>query len=204
MHNCFACASEDPGRCTGTHAPNAARSRHAAPGLTAYDETIVGLVSHYNNDHAAAGVGSAFGTKVGSAQSSRGNHLQQGHMLPMIKATLWHALPTIIICCGCRCMLHCPNVRRDLPYQQGSVLQPCADILALVGDIGSPYGGNSLEQFLSWCSDRWRHVLYVPGEPQACPMCTCMWVPAHALTTARQAHAGHSMCSEQLRCCNSV
>lgn len=42
-------------------------------------------------------------------------------------------------------------------------IQPCAEVLALVGDIGQPDDGN-LPRFLKWCSDNYQHVLYVAGN----------------------------------------
>lgn len=51
--------------------------------------------------------------------------------------------------------------KRLLPFEK--ILKPSADVLALVGDIGSPFVP-SLEQFLGWCSARFVHVFYVPGN----------------------------------------
>lgn len=43
------------------------------------------------------------------------------------------------------------------------ILEPVAHCLALLGDIGSPLLPN-LESFLKWCSSRFQHVFYVPGN----------------------------------------
>lgn len=44
-----------------------------------------------------------------------------------------------------------------------NMLEPCADVLALVGDIGSPYDPK-LAAFIEWAAARWPTVLYVPGN----------------------------------------
>jgi hypothetical protein len=51
--------------------------------------------------------------------------------------------------------------KRDLRFED--ILTPSADILALVGDIGSPFTP-SLAPFISWCSQKFLYVLYVPGN----------------------------------------
>lgn len=38
------------------------------------------------------------------------------------------------------------------------------EVLALIGDIGSPVDNNLLADFLSWCSKHFRYVLYVAGN----------------------------------------
>lgn len=43
------------------------------------------------------------------------------------------------------------------------ILTPSADVLALVGDIGSPLQ-DTLSQFIGWCSMRFKHVLFVHGN----------------------------------------
>lgn len=54
--------------------------------------------------------------------------------------------------------LECPH---DLPFDK--ILTPKARLLALVGDIGSPFD-RKLALFLAWCSERFEHVLYVAGN----------------------------------------
>lgn len=44
-----------------------------------------------------------------------------------------------------------------------NIIEPCADILALVGDIGSPFLPN-LSDFIDWCASKFKHVFYVPGN----------------------------------------
>lgn len=55
-----------------------------------------------------------------------------------------------------------------LEHRHGTInymdfIKPSADVLALVGDIGSIYDPK-LEDFLCWCSKHWKHVLYVYGN----------------------------------------
>jgi predicted phosphohydrolase len=55
-----------------------------------------------------------------------------------------------------------------LEFRRGTVeydefLKPCADVLGLLGDIGSPLKPN-FESFIGWCSSNWSHVLYVAGN----------------------------------------
>eukprot|EP00727_Mastigamoeba_balamuthi_P002471 m51a1_g12220 hypothetical protein (252) ;mRNA; r:33110-33865 len=59
--------------------------------------------------------------------------------------------------------------RKCAPEDLG--LRPLAPVLALVGDtgiLGDPDedsdGRVQLDRFLRWCSERWRRVLYVPGN----------------------------------------
>jgi len=50
---------------------------------------------------------------------------------------------------------------RDLePYE--SIINPRAEMLALLGDIGIP--DERLEKFLKWCSTHFEYVFYVPGN----------------------------------------
>lgn len=51
--------------------------------------------------------------------------------------------------------------KRTIPFDE--ILTPSAKVLALVGDIGSPFS-SSLKDFFEWCSDKYEHVLYVPGN----------------------------------------
>lgn len=44
-----------------------------------------------------------------------------------------------------------------------NIITPCADVLALQGDIGSPLQTN-LIYFIHWCSLHFKYVLYVPGN----------------------------------------
>jgi hypothetical protein len=44
-----------------------------------------------------------------------------------------------------------------------TLLKPVAPILVLAGDIG-PAGAQNTRDFLSWCSERWRHVIWVFGN----------------------------------------
>lgn len=46
-----------------------------------------------------------------------------------------------------------------------NIITPCADVLALLGDIGSPMQTNLL-YFLHWCSEHFKYVLYVPGNSE--------------------------------------
>lgn len=43
------------------------------------------------------------------------------------------------------------------------IVQPIANILALVGDIGSPFLPN-LSDFITWCASKFDHVFYIPGN----------------------------------------
>lgn len=51
--------------------------------------------------------------------------------------------------------------RRQLSFDQ--IITPNADILALVGDIGSPFEPR-LQEFLAWCSIKFTYVFFVPGN----------------------------------------
>ena len=51
--------------------------------------------------------------------------------------------------------------RQELSPDQ--FLTPSANVLALLGDIGSPYD-DKLELFLLWCSKKYSHVLYIAGN----------------------------------------
>ena len=44
-----------------------------------------------------------------------------------------------------------------------SIIEPCAEILALAGDIGDPYSP-IFEEFIRYCSSRFRYVLFVSGN----------------------------------------
>jgi len=57
--------------------------------------------------------------------------------------------------------LHLEHRTGHVEYEE--FLKPSADVLALLGDIGSPYDPK-LSHFLDWCSSRFKHVLYVPGN----------------------------------------
>lgn len=46
-----------------------------------------------------------------------------------------------------------------------NIITPCADMLVLLGDIGSPTQ-TSLVHFLHWCSINFGYVLYVPGNTE--------------------------------------
>ena len=48
-------------------------------------------------------------------------------------------------------------------FDLSSILTPSADVLALAGDIGSPFDG-SLEAILSWSASRWKRVYFVHGN----------------------------------------
>lgn len=49
-------------------------------------------------------------------------------------------------------------------FQPGAFLEPGhADILVLTGDIGYPEKVNTA-RFLSWCSENWRNVFWIPGN----------------------------------------
>lgn len=52
---------------------------------------------------------------------------------------------------------------RSGPVDYLEFLKPSADVLALLGDIGSP-DDPKLVHFLDWCSSHFQHVLYVPGN----------------------------------------
>lgn len=62
-----------------------------------------------------------------------------------------------------------PQSTADIQRPQKFVrpLQPAVDgqpdVLALVGDIGSPYDPK-LEAFLAWCSQNFHHVIYIMGN----------------------------------------
>lgn len=60
------------------------------------------------------------------------------------------------------------------------ILQPSADILCLVGNIGKPFKGCCplLMPFLQWCSYNWKHVLYLPGN---CCYHNKLGVPMYAI-----------------------
>lgn len=45
-----------------------------------------------------------------------------------------------------------------------TILKPEADYLILAGDICSKTCGDRLEPFLAYCSENWRHVIYVAGN----------------------------------------
>jgi UDP-2,3-diacylglucosamine pyrophosphatase LpxH len=49
------------------------------------------------------------------------------------------------------------------PFDFDRIVQPSADVLALVGDIGSPLH-SGLESFLDWCSCRFQQVYFVHGN----------------------------------------
>lgn len=51
--------------------------------------------------------------------------------------------------------------KRVVPFEH--ILKPSADVLALVGDIGSPFRPG-LAEFIDWCASRFHHVFYVPGN----------------------------------------
>lgn len=51
--------------------------------------------------------------------------------------------------------------RRAIP-DFSSIVRPCAPILALCGDIGSPYCATT-QRFIRWCERHWDTVLWVPG-----------------------------------------
>lgn len=53
--------------------------------------------------------------------------------------------------------------RNNGPINYLDFIIPSAEVLALVGDIGSPYD-SKLSHFLDWCSRNFRIVLYVPGN----------------------------------------
>lgn len=52
---------------------------------------------------------------------------------------------------------------RDRPVHFEDFIQPSADVIGLLGDIGSPYD-TKLEDFIGWCAQRFKHVLYIPGN----------------------------------------
>ena len=53
--------------------------------------------------------------------------------------------------------------KRPVTYE--TIVKPSADILALVGDIGSPIDGTGrLAEFLGWCATKFKWVFYVPGN----------------------------------------
>lgn len=52
---------------------------------------------------------------------------------------------------------------RDIPVQYEDFITPSADVLALLGDIGSPYD-TKLEEFIGWCAQRFKYVVYIPGN----------------------------------------
>ena len=52
--------------------------------------------------------------------------------------------------------------KRDDFYR--NILKPEAHTLILAGDIVSKTCGDRLEPFLTYCSDNWRHVIYVAGN----------------------------------------
>jgi len=49
------------------------------------------------------------------------------------------------------------------PSKFRRILKPSAEILVLVGDIGHPFR-QIYEQFLKWCSMKFKHVVLVPGN----------------------------------------
>lgn len=51
--------------------------------------------------------------------------------------------------------------KRTVPFE--NIIKPSADVLALVGDIGSPLLPG-LAEFVDWCATRFLHVFYVPGN----------------------------------------
>lgn len=51
--------------------------------------------------------------------------------------------------------------KRVIPFEH--ILTPSAHVLALVGDIGSPFS-LGLAEFIAWCAQRFQYVLYVPGN----------------------------------------
>ena len=54
-----------------------------------------------------------------------------------------------------------PHLNKEQDFL--SMIKPSADILGLLGDIGSPLVSN-LEQFISWASNNYKYVLYIPGN----------------------------------------
>ena len=52
---------------------------------------------------------------------------------------------------------------RPGPIDYEEFVKPSANIIGLLGDIGSPYDPK-LEHFIDWCSLRFQHVLYIPGN----------------------------------------
>ena len=44
-----------------------------------------------------------------------------------------------------------------------NIITPCAEILALAGDIGDPYSP-IFEEFIYYCSQQFRYVLFVSGN----------------------------------------
>lgn len=57
--------------------------------------------------------------------------------------------------------LHLEHRSNTVHYED--FIKPSADILALLGDIGSPNDAE-LEDFIAWCSQHFKYVLYVPGN----------------------------------------
>lgn len=53
--------------------------------------------------------------------------------------------------------------RQDLAFE--NILTPTADVLALVGGIGSPFHP-ALSEFVGWCSRKFKLVLFVPGKDE--------------------------------------
>ena len=49
--------------------------------------------------------------------------------------------------------------KHDFP----TIIQPCAEILALAGDIGDPFS-TIFEEFIHYCSQRFQYVLFVSGN----------------------------------------
>lgn len=76
---------------------------------------------------------------------------------------------------------------RSSPLDYLTFVKPCAPILALLGDIGSPYEPKLCE-FIAWCSQQFQHVFYVPGNHEYYTQ-----VPVH---TCELIHKElHTMCS---------
>lgn len=57
--------------------------------------------------------------------------------------------------------IHLENFRGPIDFF--SIITPTADVLALVGDIGTTYC-SFLPVFLHWCSQHFKFVLFVPGN----------------------------------------
>lgn len=57
--------------------------------------------------------------------------------------------------------LHLDHYDNDMPFE--SIVEPCGEVLALVGDVASG-DCERLPAFVAWCSSRFDLVIYVPGN----------------------------------------
>jgi hypothetical protein len=81
--------------------------------------------------------------------------------------------------------------RLRLTNDYSHIVRPCAPILALCGDIGSPYCGTT-QKFIRWCSRQWDQVLWVPGIEE-------LATESHAGKTWRDAEAAMREMEEEGR-----